>query len=517
MIYDVLTKPMVAVIPKSGMLPVEVGIREVIENAHEYYDIAGDNPMERYAQVRFLAAFAMDMLNMKTAKDRGEALSAGQFDKSRLEEYIKTCRSEGTTFDLFDPCRPFMQTVFDESEQEKRLKPVSNLDLTFPSGNAHVFYQSSRYPSAGVLNYAVEEEEEMTPPKAFRSILVRQLFCAHSTEGPGGIHGSFMPMFMYPVGKNLYETILLNTLSEEESAPGNFGVGTVPWRKDGLHAQNMEVGEATFLQKFTWTPRRIQLILSNDGLVHKIYFGKAFKWVGEKWMDPAMAHFKVVDKKTGEITLSTMTLKRTRNHWLFMNDVMTNDTIYEQPKSISCNKDFLTDDVLIRLDGLEKDPKNYVLFVMKEEELDLPAALANNEKHFADYKKDVNMMNRIASGIKYYAKDRYAQCVRKINAKAKYILTEVVSEDILKDATAEEHRDNVCKAAKEAVEEVIESMWMLAGAKSTDMLAMNETERNIRFVLRKAIKERKEEEEDVGNEDDGGENDEAEMEREGTE
>jgi len=512
LIYDALTMPLVAVIPKSGSAPVEVSLKEVFENAHEYYDIAGDTPMERYAQIRFLAAFAMDMLNIKTAKARGEAIAAGRFNKKQLEDYIKTCVSEGASFDLFDPCSPFMQTVFEEKERNKRLKPVSCLDLTFPSGNAHVFYQATRFPDAGVLKYAVQEQETMTPPKAFRSVLVRQLYCPYSTEGPGGIHGNFAPMFLYMVGKNLYETILLNTMSEEEVAPREYGIGTVPWRKNGLRAEDREMGKATFLQAFTWIPRRIQLILSDDGLIRQIYFGRGFKWTGKgTWKDPAIAHFRMIDKKTGEITLSPMTLKRERDHWLFLNDVMTIDTVYEQPDGISCNKDFINDDIRIRMDGLEKNPQKYILFVMKEEELDLPAAIVHDEQRLADYKKDVRMMDRIASGVRYYVKDKYPQCVREINRNAKYILTEIETEDILKEASSESHTETICAAAKDAMDDVIRILWMQTGSSSADMLAASETEKNIRFVLWKAIKERK------GEEDVGGEDGEAEVEREGAE
>ena len=49
--YSVLTQPVIPVLLPDGS-EKEVGIREALLRAHEWHDIRGDSPLERYALLR---------------------------------------------------------------------------------------------------------------------------------------------------------------------------------------------------------------------------------------------------------------------------------------------------------------------------------------------------------------------------------------------------------------------------------------------------------------------------------
>lgn len=79
MAYSVLTEPVIPVLWPDGT-STAVGIREAFLRAHEIRDIQGETPLERYALLRLLIAFAMDMLHPRTSYDRRDLLDEGQFD-----------------------------------------------------------------------------------------------------------------------------------------------------------------------------------------------------------------------------------------------------------------------------------------------------------------------------------------------------------------------------------------------------------------------------------------------------
>ena len=102
MVYSVLTEPVIPVLLPDGT-NTSVGIREAFLKAYEIRDIQGDTPLERYALLRLLIAFAMDMLHPKNSFARRDLLEAGQFDAEAFDAYIALCEKDGPRFNLFDP------------------------------------------------------------------------------------------------------------------------------------------------------------------------------------------------------------------------------------------------------------------------------------------------------------------------------------------------------------------------------------------------------------------------------
>lgn len=106
--FDVLDQGWIPVIHRDGSRKL-LGIRQTIEQAHELIEISDQSPLIEYSLYRFLGVFLMDALRPEEEEDIEQLLDAGKFDRERIEAYITLCMSEGVSFDLFDPERPFLQ------------------------------------------------------------------------------------------------------------------------------------------------------------------------------------------------------------------------------------------------------------------------------------------------------------------------------------------------------------------------------------------------------------------------
>ena len=136
--FDILKEPWIPVANMSGET-YELGILDALGRAHELRSVHDISPLVEYSVYRFLVVFLMDALRPRKLSDIEEILGGGSFDMDAICSYVKRCKDEGVSFDLFDEERPFMQTKVDP-RWDKQTKPVDTLDYTVPSGNNHVHF-----------------------------------------------------------------------------------------------------------------------------------------------------------------------------------------------------------------------------------------------------------------------------------------------------------------------------------------------------------------------------------------
>lgn len=200
--FDVLQEPWIPVVTFEGET-LEVGILDALLRSPEWKEIQDPSPMVEYSVYRFLIVFLMDALRPETPVDLEELLYAGQFDESAIQDYITLCHSEGVSFDLFDPNRPFMQTSVDKNWDKQR-KPVTTLDYTVPNGNNHIHFDHRR------------KHEVYVPGKAMRMLLTAQIFCTSAAQGyPSNVNGA-PPWFSLVQGGNLFETLVRNMVYRDQ-------------------------------------------------------------------------------------------------------------------------------------------------------------------------------------------------------------------------------------------------------------------------------------------------------------
>lgn len=215
--YSVLKQPVIPVLWPNGDTSA-VGIREAFLWAHEIKDIQAETPLERYALLRLMIAFAMDMLHPQNSYERRALLEQGRFSETVFDDYIALCEINGPRFDLFDEEHPFLQSKYDESLDAKAEKPVAAIIHSLPSGNNHIF-----------IDHRNANTHEVSIAKAFQALCASYLFCVSGTAGPSSVNNT-PPLYAVIVGGNLFETIVSNMLSVAEAAPLMYGNGNVPWR-----------------------------------------------------------------------------------------------------------------------------------------------------------------------------------------------------------------------------------------------------------------------------------------------
>ena len=167
--FNILTQPWIPVSEKDGTTK-EVGLLEVLEQAHIFCGIQDSSPMVEYSVYRFLIVLLMDMLRPADEETLDELLEEGRFDPDVIHDYVAQCQKEGVSFDLFDSEHPFLQTNY-RKDWDREPKPVSTLDYSIPNGNNHIHFEHKR------------EKVVYTPGKALRMMLAAQIFCTAAAQG----------------------------------------------------------------------------------------------------------------------------------------------------------------------------------------------------------------------------------------------------------------------------------------------------------------------------------------------
>lgn len=489
--YSVLTEPVIPVIYPDGRTD-ELGIRSVFEQAHEIRDICGATPMERYALMRLLLAFAMDMLHPEDSFERQDLLEAGQFDMRTFDEYISLCEADGPRFDLFDEKHPFMQARYD-AVQDTEPKGVANLFQELPTGNNHMFF-----------DHRYEDDHAVSPARAFRAMCALYVFATPvgAQKYPSGVNNT-SPLYAMIVGDTLFKNIVLNMLSEAECGNMVYGQGLVPWRLDCVIVPKKEYAEVTVLEALTWQPRRITFVAEMNGFIKSVYLkqGKDFK--GNKlWVDPYVPYRR---KKDGDYVSIKPEMGRAlwRDAGALTLDV---DARYgRQPTVIRCLENVLNIDekwVCVRTMGLVTN--NGSLLEWVESELSIPACLLKQAEAADLFRMDINgieqmyrvLYRAVANHLTETAAVQagsvflglghellFGELLEKINGMSCEGITESVIEEYLSEYE---------KLIRQLIRQVIETVVRRTGDSAREMRKQILAEKEIWMRCSKYMKERRE-------------------------
>lgn len=244
------------------------GVLDVLLNAHRITSIVTDVPTQHPAILRqVLLPVVIDALGLPaTEAEWLDRFSAGAFtadERQRITRYLDDHRAK---FDLFAERAPFAQ-VGDLRSDKGQVKGASLIVATAATGN-------------NVPLFATRTEAEppaLTPEQAARWLLHTQCWdtaaiktgavgditakAGKTTGNPTGPLGRLG--VVVPVGRTLYDTLLLNTpvgLSGKQGLP--------QWAQDPPGASWKAGTPATLLELLTWQSRRIRLFPEEtaDGL-----------------------------------------------------------------------------------------------------------------------------------------------------------------------------------------------------------------------------------------------------------
>lgn len=226
-----------------------IGIREAIVNAEKYRGIvmADEDPMFEYCVYRLLGGFVQAAYNIDYQIEWLE--DSIPFDASTFDAYVAKCEENGTSFDVFDKEKPFMQITWDQLPDSTKkyidvplnqlsekasakeinasfLKPVSKISLYDVSATNRIFgfqlgKNARRYRQTHKnADTAAENQCELSKRDFFLNLLVTQLGLT-----PAGSSASVTkrtgsgPVYFVIQGKNLWETLLLNCGEKYDGIP----------------------------------------------------------------------------------------------------------------------------------------------------------------------------------------------------------------------------------------------------------------------------------------------------------
>ncbi|UGQ10908.1 type I-E CRISPR-associated protein Cse1/CasA [Yinghuangia sp. ASG 101] len=238
----------------------ERSLRELLLDAHRFVGISVETPTMVPAVLRqVLLPVVVDALGRpKDAADWRRRFRQGQFgseEQDRLNAYLDEHRHR---FDLFDPAVPFGQ-VADLHTAKGETKGAALLVATAATGN-------------NVPLFACRSEGDtlaLTPAEASRWLVHAQCWdtaaiktgvvgdpkakAGKTTGNPTGPLGQLG--VVVPMGRTLYETLLLNIPLRAGNTPGD----KPQWRRDA-HGPGWDQRRAAgLLDLWTWQSRRIRL------------------------------------------------------------------------------------------------------------------------------------------------------------------------------------------------------------------------------------------------------------------
>lgn len=487
--YSVLTEPVIPVMYPDGRID-ELGIRSVFEQAHELKDIYGATPMERYALMRLLIAFAMDMIHPEDSFERQDLLETGRFDMGVFDEYISLCEVDGPRFDLFDEIYPFMQARYDATLDNER-KGVANLFQELPTGNNHMFF-----------DHRHEDDHAVSPAKAFRAMCSLYVFATAGAQGYPSSVNNTPPVYALVVGNSLFESIVLNVLSEAECGNLAYGYGSVPWRSDCIVVPKKEHAEVAVLEALTWQPRRITLVSDADGYVRSVYLkqGKEFKG-NALWVDPYVPYRR---KKDG--SYATIKPEVGRALWRDAGSLALDvDAQYgRQPTVIRCLENVLDSDekwIHIRTMGLTTN--NASLLEWVESELSIPACLLKRADAAELFRMDINgieqmyrdlfraVANHLSEATAVQAGDVFLGLGHKVLFGELLARINCMSCEEITEAVMEEYLSEYEKLLRQLIRQVIESVIRCTGNSSREIGKQIAAEKEIWMRCSKYMNERR--------------------------
>ena len=284
--FDVSIEPWMRVLGKDGH-PDELGLRAALTQAHEIRALVDPMPTVEFGLYRLLVAFVLDIFQPQDLIDWGELWKTGEFDGERIARYFA---DNAGCFDLFDAAKPFLQSAGMESEKSK---PLAGLLPPMPSGTA-----------SNHFHHGDENDFGVAPKMAARLLAT---IAPWMTAGGAGLSPSINgapPFYVLPMGDNLFQTLLLNTLVTKDLSRAQ-GEEIPAWRDPAPVTATRAVA-ASLLGSLSWRPRRIQLVPGTSGvcalsgepvpvLVSEMKFAPGFG-AGFEWVDPNCA-FRIGDQR----------------------------------------------------------------------------------------------------------------------------------------------------------------------------------------------------------------------------
>ena len=251
--FDLLRDPWIPTQRLDGGIE-ELSLLDTLQQAHDLLAVVEESPIVVFALYRFLVTVCYWHVGLREEQAWSAAWQRGHLTDHDLQRVEEECSGR---MGLFDPDRPFLQdalAALSKGEQRSGPPSVAYLFPDLPSGSS-----SSHFMHGGEKTYAI------CPACCAKGLLALPPFAVPAGGGPRAFRYSINgkpPVYVMPVGKTLFATILLNTprpqWRPEPPAEGDHGPTWV-W-VDTIGEQEERHGDVGLAVGLTWPVRRIRLI-----------------------------------------------------------------------------------------------------------------------------------------------------------------------------------------------------------------------------------------------------------------
>lgn len=270
-----------------------LSISACLQEAHRIASFTDESPLVVASLQRYLTAIAQAVVGMPSSVDKIDALlEVGQFDAAQIAAFGERYAHR---FDLFDAAQPFLQSG------DIGLEPVRGMSLK-PMG-----YLFPEVPTATNINHFAhrfDADYQVSPASAALGLIT---FSAFANSGGAGIKPSINgvpPIYVLPVGRNLFETLVLSMIVPKHQPKVADTSDRPAWERDAVVERSSERRTVGYLESLTFPARRVRLIPNltggidsrtgewSDIIIRRMVFEQGFSRAkdGEAWRDPFVAY-----------------------------------------------------------------------------------------------------------------------------------------------------------------------------------------------------------------------------------
>ena len=389
--YNLIEESWIEVVTLEGDL-TSYCIKDLLLKAHQIREIYDSSPLMKYGVYRFLIAFISDAFNIAEIEDIEKLIEAKNFSSDIIDVY---CKAHFEKFFLFSDKYPFYQNPnFDEKSETKPITEL--LQFFFPKGNNTILFY-----------HKLQKEHTFSPLICARALCALPAFAVSGGRGYKPSINGKPPWYVLIKGKNLFETLVLNSCGTPIEL--NTGKGGVLWKSPKIE-YSTPIQMTSTLQGLTWLPRYIHLIPAEGGnctytgkssniLVSELKIKQGWSFTG-KWTDPHISY--ILSEKYGR---SSLKLKEGKKIWRDLGPLLLIPEMkakYEIPKVVSQfqslkYEDTLPDNYLLTIEiyGLRTDKAKFIEWNI--ETLSIPLGIARNSYKRVQIQPAIDFANKVES------------------------------------------------------------------------------------------------------------------------
>jgi CRISPR system Cascade subunit CasA len=267
--FNLLDEPWILV--RHGAKVEEVTLKNVFRHAHEYHALAGELPTQDAAVLRVLLAALYgtftrtdpngelaEIEDYDPALRRWNALwNRGSFPAELVDQYLEGRRDR---FWLFHPSAPFFQAAGIKTSDGK-INPIAQIVAHVPSRVERRFFTELSGGATQSLTFA-QAARWLVHLQAW-DYAGKKASVEGGTPNGGGTGWCGKLGVVYPVGVNLFETLMLNLMFADSSGE-LIAFGAPAWETDPKTAAKRNLTPRSYVELLTWQSRRARLFCEGD-------------------------------------------------------------------------------------------------------------------------------------------------------------------------------------------------------------------------------------------------------------